>query len=107
MVSKCGYLQRQAWLRARARRRRLVRTAQVMLLVGFFFLWELSARLGWIDPFIVSSPARIWKTIGNLLSTGELWRHLGTSCLETAAGFLLGTAAGALIAVVLWLSPTL
>lgn len=107
MVSKCGSLQRQAWLRARARRRRLVRTAQVLLLVGFFFLWELSARLGWIDPFIVSSPARIWKTIGNLLSTGELWRHLGTSCLETAAGFLLGTAAGALIAVVLWLSPTL
>ena len=43
----------------------------------------------------------------NLWSTGELWLHLGTSCLETVVGFLLGTAIGALVAVALWLSPTL
>ena len=78
-----------------------------MLLVSFFALWELSARLGWIDAFIVSSPSRVWKTLVNLWSTGELWIHLGTSCLETVVGFLLGTVAGALIAVALWLSPTL
>lgn len=100
-------LERQAWLRARKRSAALVRMAQVLLLVGLFALWEGAARLGWIDAFIVSSPSRVWETLRNLLSTGELWVHLGTSCLETVVGFLLGTIAGALIAVALWLSPAL
>lgn len=99
--------QRQAWLRAGKRKQWLVQIARMVLLVSFFALWELSARLGWIDAFIVSSPSRVWKTLVNLWSTGELWIHLGTSCLETVVGFLLGTVAGALIAVALWLSPTL
>ena len=100
-------LQRQAYLRGRKRTKRLVRLAQVSLLVLFFLLWEQAARQNWIDPFIVSSPSRVWGTIRNLYSTGELWLHLGASFLETVVGFLLGTLAGALIAVALWLSPTL
>lgn len=99
--------QRQAWLRAGRRTTRLVHLAQILLLVGFFTLWELGARRGWVDAFIVSSPGRVWDTFKNLLGTGELWTHLGTSCLETVVGFLLGTIAGALIAVALWLSPAL
>ena len=100
-------LERQAWLRARKRSKTLVRLAQVFLLIFFFLLWELAARRGWIDPFIVSCPSRVWETLQNLYATGELWLHLGTSCLETVAGFLLGTVTGALVAVALWLSPTL
>ena len=99
--------ERMLWLRQRTRTSRRVRLAQLLLLVGFFLLWEGAARLGWIDPFIVSSPSRVWETLGNLLRTGELWLHLGTSLWETAAGFLLGTAAGAVVAVALWLSPVL
>lgn len=99
--------QRQAWLRAGRRASALVHLAQILLLMGIFSLWELGARWGWVDAFIVSSPSRIWHTVKSLLSTGELWTHLGTSCLETVVGFLLGTVAGALIAVALWLSPTL
>ena len=106
-MSEAVSLQRQAWLRARTRKTCLVRLAQVLLLIGLFALWEAAARLGWVDAFIVSSPSRVWGTLTNLWSSGELWLHLGTSCLETVAGFLLGTAAGALIAVALWLSPTL
>ena len=99
--------QRQVWLRERKRNTTLVRAAQIMLLVGVFVLWEAAARMGWVDAFIVSSPSRVWNTVINLWSTGELWLHLGTSCLETVVGFLLGTAIGALVAVALWLSPTL
>ena len=77
------------------------------LLPMLFLFWELAARQGWIDAFIFSSPCRIWGTLTNLYNTGQLWLHLGTSCLETVIGFLLGTAAGILIAVVLWLSPLL
>ena len=100
-------LERAAWLRQRTRMQYWVWTARVLLLVLFFLLWEVSARLGWVDAFIVSSPGRVWQTICNLYASGELWLHLGTSCLETVIGFLLGTLVGALIAVALWLSPTL
>ena len=106
-MSESVSLQRQAWLRARKRAGAAVSLAQILLLVGLFLLWEVAARLRWVDAFIVSSPSRIWRTLVNLWSTGELWLHLGTSCVETVAGFLLGTVAGAMIAVALWMCPTL
>ena len=81
--------------------------AQLGLLIGFFALWEIAARQGWIDDFIMSSPSRIWKTLKNLYASGELFRHLGASCLETVIGFTLGTLAGTVIAILLWWSPML
>ena len=98
---------RQAYLKAQKRSRHCVLLAQFLLLAGFFFLWELAARWGWIDSFLVSCPSRIWQTITNLYTSGELFLHVGVSCLETVAGFVLGTVLGAAIAVALWLSPGL
>jgi NitT/TauT family transport system permease protein len=98
---------RLAYLRGRCRRRRAVRWAQIALLTGFVGLWELSARLGWIDAFVVSSPSRAAAALTALYRSGDLWLHLGTSCLETLAGFTLGTALGTLIAVALWWSDFL
>ena len=77
------------------------------MLIGFFALWEIAAQQGWIDDFIMSSPSRIWKTLKNLYASGELFRHLGASCLETVIGFTLGTLAGTVIAILLWWSPML
>lgn len=99
--------ERQDYLRCRSRSRRRVIAAQLLLFVGFFLLWELAARRKWIDPFIMSSPTRVWETLQNLTISGELWRHLGASCAETVAGFTLGTAVGTAVAVLLWWSPTL
>lgn len=98
---------RQRYLRARRRRSTFIQTARVLLLVALFGLWELAARLEWIDPFIVSSPSRVIATIGNMYASGDLWLHLGTSCLETVVGFILGTVLGTLIAICLWWSETL
>ena len=98
---------RQAYLRRLGREKRRVTLAQILLLLGFFALWELAARAGWIDSFLLSSPSRIWETLAGLWSSGDLWLHLGTSCWETVAGFMLGTAVGAVIAVLLWLCPGL
>lgn len=98
---------RQEYLSRLRRMKYLVWIARIGLLLAFFVIWEAAARLEWIDPFILSSPSRIGATLTDLYASGELWLHLGTSCLETVVGFLLGTAAGALIAVALWLSPTL
>ena len=78
--------QRLAYLRAQKRRRRVVLALQVMLLAAFLGWWELAARCGWVDAFIVSSPSRVVRTLAALQSSGELWLHIGTSCLEVVAG---------------------
>lgn len=99
--------ERISYLRRRRQSRALTQALRAAILVGFFTLWELAARLGWIDPFIMSCPSRMAATLASLYSSGELFMHIGVSCLETAAGFILGTLIGTLIAVALWRSPFL
>ena len=99
--------ERKAYLLHKRRVKAVVRAAQIAALLLLFVLWELAARRGWIDAFIMSSPSRVWATLRNLTQSGELWRHLTASVWETVLGFLLGTALGSLIAVALWWSPTL
>ena len=99
--------ERLGYLRSRTRKKRLVILARAVILVGFFGIWELAAQLKWIDSFIMSCPSRMIETLKNLYSSGDLFTHIGVSCLETVIGFTVGTVAGSLIAVALWLSPTL
>ncbi len=80
---------------------------QITLLILFFVMWELAARFEIIDAFITSQPTRIVKTVINLYREGQLFHHIGITCLETIIGFILGTAFGTLIAIVLWWSEFL
>jgi NitT/TauT family transport system permease protein len=79
---------------------------RVAILVLLFCFWEIAARVGWIDPFITSSPARVLKTIVSLFNSGTLFLHIGTTLYETVVGFLLGTLIGICIAILLWWSST-
>lgn len=79
-------------------------TAQIFILVAFIAIWEILAQKGKIDSFITSQPSRILKTIMNLSSNNLLY-HLRITCVETLVGFLLGTALGTIIAIILWWSP--
>ena len=95
---------RSAYLIRQRRERRGVNVLRVGLLIGLLILWEIAGRLGWIDVFIVSCPSRVVQTLSHLWASGDLLRHLGTSCGETVVGFTLGTLLGVLIAVGLWWS---
>lgn len=88
-------------------RKMAILTTQVLLLVAFFVIWEAAARLKLIDAFITSQPSRILRTLTNLYNEGQLFKHIGITCLETIVGFVLGTVAGTLIAVILWWSSFL
>ena len=74
------------------------------LLLSLLLLWEVAARLSWLDSFIFSQPSRILSTYGSMFRE-DLWYHVGVTVAETLAGFLLGAAAGVLLAVLLWWSP--
>jgi len=93
------------------RRTRQVKAMVVLLRVsifaGVFVLWEVAARLGWMDAFVTSQPSKAFATAMNLARRGELAMHLGYTVGETAAGFVLGTLMGVVVAVFLWWSPFL
>lgn len=96
--------ERRDFLKDIARQKRSVNFVRITILFVFFGIWELSARKGWVDPFIMSMPSRVADTLLSLMRDGSLFRHIGISCLETVIGFSLGTLLGTLIAALLWWS---
>lgn len=78
-----------------------------MILVAFFALWEVAARQGWINAFVISQPSKAWAVAVNMVKRGELWIHLGMTVGETAVGFTVGTVIGVIAAVLLWWSDLL
>lgn len=95
------------FLRAVTMRERRVRAARLALLVLLIVSWEIGARYGLVDPFITSSPFRIFKTLVNLYREGNLIYHITVTVVENIIGFILGTLLGTLIAVALWWSEFL
>ena len=95
--------ERTLYLRRKRRRTHLVHACQIGCLGVCFAQGEISARLGWIDSFILSQPSRILETLRNM-SQNHLMMHVGVTLYETLTGFVLGVLLGVAIAVVLWWS---
>src|SRR5574344_585096 len=85
----------------------MIRLIQVLILIVFFLLWEILTKYEVLDAFFVSSPSRMIKTIKELYISGELFIHIGTTLMETIIGFILATAIGYFVAVLLWWSERL
>jgi NitT/TauT family transport system permease protein len=79
-----------------------VTISRAVLLIAFFSLWEIAGNLKWIDPFLVSQPSRMVKTLIQLYNEGTLFRHIYVTCMETVIGFISGTLLGTAIAILLW-----
>ncbi|WP_223066282.1 ABC transporter permease [Paenibacillus caui] len=107
--SSISWVQRE-YANVRRRKKRvslLVHGVQALILIVLIGLWELAGRLRWIDVLIFSYPSKVFSQIGRDAWSGDLWPHLGMTVMETAVGFLLGTIAGTLLAVLIWWSPFL
>lgn len=77
------------------------------LLVALLLLWEVAARLNWINPFIFSYPSKMWVLFLRMSLDGSLLNHTFVTVWETVVGFLIGTLAGTLGAILIWWSPFL
>ena len=95
------------YLKKETAKRILIISAQISILVSIFALWEILARLNIIDTFIMSSPSRIIKTIGEVYKSGSLFTHIFTTLGEAIMGFLIATIGGSLFAIILWWNETL
>lgn len=84
--------------------RRKVIFTRIFILVAIFVFWEVAGNTGLIDPFLTSTPSRMWKSLLKVYSEGSLFRHIFITCGETVIGFLLSTILGTIIAILLWWS---
>ena len=96
--------ERRQYLKENRRTERHVRWWRWGVLLAFLLFWEGAARLGLIDSFVFSQPSRILETYRDM-AQNDLLYHAGVTVGETLAGFLLGAAAGVLLAILLWWSP--
>lgn len=80
---------------------------RLMIFLGFLLLWEISARLSWIDSFIFSSPSQIFHAFLDMSLNQALFTHIGITLAETLLSFLFVVLFGIGIAVLLWASPKL
>lgn len=106
MYSELISKERLEYLKKKKLKKIFIFSAQLGILILFIASWEIFARLGIIDSFIMSQPTRIMKTFANL-AENDLLLHLSVTCYETLVGFLLGAVGGTVIAVLLWWSDLL
>ena len=99
-------LERKAYLAKIKRKKFFILLTQILILVIFLGLWEFLANQNIIDSFITSKPSRILDTLVHLTSN-DLLKHIGVTTYETIIGFLLGTALGIIVAIILWWSDFL
>ncbi|MEO7126293.1 MAG: ABC transporter permease [Nakamurella sp.] len=92
-------------VREARRRRALVISLQVAVLVVVTGGWELLARTGVIDPFFFSYPSEIleqvWTWVTKGTQAGPLWVQVAVTVEEAVIGFVIGVIAGVVCGVAL------
>jgi sulfonate transport system permease protein len=69
-------------------------------------LWDLSIRLGWVDPRLWAPPGEVVTTAARQVASGDVFTHIWASLQRQILGFALGSAIGLTIGVALASSRT-
>ncbi len=80
---------------------------QILLLIGFFVLWQILADNKIINTFLFSKPSDIYNLFMSYTSNGILFEHIWISVYETILGLVIGSVLGIIIAIMLWWSEFL
>lgn len=86
---------------------RTIRFYQIIIILSFIALWEITTRLSILNSFIFSSPSRVVKTFMEMAADGSVFFHIGITLLETFASFTLVIVIGLLVAILLWWNDTI
>lgn len=90
------------WLKKQKKEKTLILITQIGLFMLLISLWEILTSIKVLDPFFFSSPSRVIKSLVDLLNSGQMFTHIGTTLLETVLGFSISTMLGTLLAIGLW-----
>lgn len=100
-------LEHKQFLKKKKRNKWIVRVSQLSIIIIFLLLWEMGARLGYINTFLSSSPSKVFQTFISLLQDNNLWNHVWVTVYETLVSFTLASGIGFLIASILWWNKTI
>lgn len=87
--------------------RRVILWEQLVSLVSpllLVVLWEVFVRLGILDSRFFPAPSSIVGTLTDLISSGELFRHVGASLKRVLLGFLVGGIPALALGLIMGLS---
>ena len=90
------------YLVRQSRHRFVVRSGRILLFILFLALWEITAKLHFIDSFIFSSPSLILSCLWSMARDGSLFYHTGVTLFETLLSFFLVIAISLGTALLLW-----
>jgi NitT/TauT family transport system permease protein len=76
-------------------------TIQLLIVVSFFALWEIAARVGLVNPDWLSPPIEVLVRLGQELAQGTLFQHIWATVLETISGFVVGVIGGVAFGILL------
>jgi len=98
--------QYRAWLDRERRGHRIVRLAQVAILLVCLVLWEVLPKAKIVNPVLTSYPSALWPTFLELLKSTpqqpSSLMHTWATVLATVLGFTGAMVIGTLVAAALW-----
>lgn len=97
----------EAFVKDHRRHHHQIAFYRIFFFLLFLALWELSARLDWIDSFFFSSPSLVARCLWGMIVDRSLFLHVGVTLLETIVSFLLVFLISLLVATLLWYSQKL
>lgn len=77
---------------------------QILVVVGFFLLWEGAVQMGWLTAFLVGQPSGVLHNLVASIANGSLFADTGYTVFEAILGFAFGTVIGSVIGLTLWYS---
>lgn len=84
-----------------------VQIVRIMIFILFLSVWELCARLEFIDAFIFGSPSRIAACFIQMAADGSIFLHIGVTLFETLISFFFVVLIAVLCAILLWSSRSI
>lgn len=87
------------------RRRILVNSIRILILVVFIGGWQFLSTVGIIDPFFWGQPSGIWNQlviwVTQGTAQGPLWQQIAATLLEAILGFIIGVVFGVIFGILL------
>lgn len=89
------------FLKKKKKEKRKIICIQILILAIFLITWELLSKYNIINPFLFSSPTKIFTTLNHLIKN-DLFYHIWVTLYETIISFSIAFIGGIIIASILW-----
>lgn len=95
--------EQQIFLKKVKHQKKIIFIIQIIILLLFLGLWQFCSANKIINPFIFSSPSRIFNKIVVLFKTGSLFKHIMYTFIEVMLAFVIGIGISFINAILLYL----